>query len=275
MAKLPSQSANDSPVPRPPQLPRTIAKQKQATGNSLAGLPPRRVQTIEEWSDNDEVDSIDESSPESVVERVRDLLWDVERHLCREFKVFLAVMEEDPEPRRGKAKFRPKVKDGRPEIVERKVYGPIWTIDRNHEELYEDTKRRLDGMIQSLSAFPELRLTVCDLAGRMYFPPLHTGLRESIANVKIVLSGIEDKTVFDGPRKLIEWAELFAIGQRGLTKRIADYEENHNEEIRRMDGKLCLLRRDIVKQWSQEGERKRAINAAQGQGRFGGQMNPH
>ncbi len=258
MAKQPPQSANDSPVPRPPQLPRTIAKQKLATGSSLGGLSPRRVQTIEAWSDNDEVDSIDESSPESVVERVRDLLTDVENKYCRKFKVFLAVMEEDPEPRRGKAKFRPKVKNDRPEIVEREVYGPIWTIDRNPEELYEDTKRRLDGMIRSLSAFPELRLTVCDLFGRMYFPPLHTGLRESIDNVKIVLSGIEDKTVFDGPRKLIEWAELFVITPRGLTKRIAEYEEKHNEEIRRMDGKLCLLRRDIVRQWSREGDRKRA-----------------
>jgi hypothetical protein len=251
VAKLPPKSANDSP-----QLPRTVPKQKPATANSLAGLPPRRVQTIEAWSDNDEVGSTDESSPESVVELVRDLLWDVERHLCRDFKVFLAVMEEDPEPRRGKAKFRPKVKDGRPEIVERKVYGPIWTIDKNPEELYEDTKRRLDGVIQSLSAFPELRLAVCDLAGRMYSPPIHTGLRESIANVKIVLSGIEDKTVFDGPRTLKEWADLFVITPRGLTKKCDAHEKNYGEKIRRMRGKLCLLRRDIVKEWSKEGQRE-------------------
>lgn len=49
MAKLPLQSANDSPVPHPPQLPRTIAKQKQAKGNSLGGLLRDYGQTHEAW----------------------------------------------------------------------------------------------------------------------------------------------------------------------------------------------------------------------------------
>ncbi len=198
--------------------------------------------------------SADQWDQGEAVRHIGDLLQFFTAELCGVEEVVLTAMKNGV----------PVMRDGKPVLVEKRIFQPRWHIDRVPSECRYSVEQRLRIAGDSLTGFPDLQRAVGETAAWLFFPPLHRGLRASLDKLRESLKRVEagvqifDGIEFVGPHTEETWAELFGISTRGHRKRIADLEA-HGERVRQKCGRSFLLRRDLRDRWKSEGDQLKRI----------------